>query len=357
MQQKAHFVTLTLLINSACTPQECPEGTHLHTSSKKIYQECLPNGTSSTGVENSSSTGNNIPTGDIVTSTSEENTTETNSSTTGQSIICGNGIIEADEYCDNGENNKEYSEAEPNDCTIDCKYSYCGDNILNKNEECDNGGTNLYGCHECVQCGNGLIGGNEICDDGPELQLDGCWACKPMFYVFVTSETFQGNFGSLDIADAICQNAIKNSDNDESLKKMIFKAWLSDSINSPETRFSENIKKHNGDIRKIYGNITDVLITQNGWNGLINENLLAPIDRDENGNKLIKGFAWTGSTSDNINGDYCGTENVDWMSNGKLNFGSIGSTQKVDNQWKSYVSDNLSEFSCENKYHFYCFSQ
>lgn len=362
-QHKAHFVTLVGIFLNACSPSDdCANGLKSVPSTLGVGDNlCAEIETSSTSTTNNS-TENDIPTGDVVTSTSGENTTEdiSSSSSTTPQAVCGNGIVEGEEYCDDGVLNKAYIDAGVNDCTIDCKHPYCGDSILNKNEECDNGGTGLNGCDQCVQCGNGIVSANELCDDGDGLELDSCSACKPVFYAFVTSETFQGNMGSLEMADENCQDAIKNSDHSglEDIKKMTFKAWISDSANSPETRFSEIIKNHTGDIRKIYGNVDDVFVTNNGFVDLVNGNLLAPINRDETGKQIPSDeFAWTGFDTPNNNGRFCGTEKADWMSNGSLNFGTIGSLQAVDSQWQGYVGDDLTKYSCNQKHHLYCFSQ
>lgn len=54
----------------------------------------------------------------------------------------------------------------------------CGDGIEQSNEECDDGNNNnTDGCtNNCIagSCGDGVVGANEACDDGNIIQGDGC---------------------------------------------------------------------------------------------------------------------------------------------------------------------------------------
>lgn len=57
--------------------------------------------------------------------------------------VCGNGMVEAGEDCDDGNTRNE------DGCSNECKYEYCGDGILQKalGEQCDDGGyRNDDGC-------------------------------------------------------------------------------------------------------------------------------------------------------------------------------------------------------------------
>jgi len=63
-----------------------------------------------------------------------------------QSAVCGNGIVEGAEECDDGDNN---SDTEPNACRTNCKNAYCGDNVKDKGEECDPPGTLADGLTQC----------------------------------------------------------------------------------------------------------------------------------------------------------------------------------------------------------------
>lgn len=57
------------------------------------------------------------------------------SSSTGEPVRaeCGNGVIEGDEACDNGDDNGD----EPDACRADCVLPSCGDLVVDTDEECD----------------------------------------------------------------------------------------------------------------------------------------------------------------------------------------------------------------------------
>jgi len=93
--------------------------------------------------------------------------------------ICGNGIIEDPEECDdaNGNDNDQ--------CTNTCEFATCGDGIVwNQDmgtEECDDGNFDVSDdCPMCyyAYCGDGFVWstgmGTEECDDGNTQDGDGC---------------------------------------------------------------------------------------------------------------------------------------------------------------------------------------
>jgi len=94
--------------------------------------------------------------------------------------ICGNGILEAEEECDDG--NNEDGDGCSSECLVEPIGPYCGDGNLDEGEECDDGENNgVYGyCNsECsgptpAICGNGILEGEEDCDDGNTQDGDGC---------------------------------------------------------------------------------------------------------------------------------------------------------------------------------------
>ncbi len=84
-----------------------------------------------------------------------------------QGAQCGNGIVEPDEICDDGN-------TEDNDeCSADCKRTpACGDGVIDPGEACDDGNIQAGdGCStQCTleRCGNGTLDSNELCDNGAQ---------------------------------------------------------------------------------------------------------------------------------------------------------------------------------------------
>ncbi len=94
--------------------------------------------------------------------------------------VCGNGIVEAGEDCDDGNN------LNGDGCSGSCmdeSTSECGNGTVETGEECDDGNTtNGDGCSATCQdestpeCGNGTVETGEDCDDGNTTNGDGCSA-------------------------------------------------------------------------------------------------------------------------------------------------------------------------------------
>lgn len=90
-----------------------------------------------------------------------------------QDHICGNGVVEATEKCDDGPRN---SAETPDVCRIDCTLPKCGDSVIDRQagEECDDGrfnGDQPNRCRtDCVlpRCGDAIIDSlsGETCDTG-----------------------------------------------------------------------------------------------------------------------------------------------------------------------------------------------
>lgn len=107
--------------------------------------------------------------------------------------LCGNGVVDQDEQCDGTDlqgNTCESIEGGftggelscSSGCTFDtttCILPNCGDGILNENEECDDGNSSnndscLNNCQD-ASCGDGYHWmGEEECDDGNSSNVDDC---------------------------------------------------------------------------------------------------------------------------------------------------------------------------------------
>ncbi len=103
--------------------------------------------------------------------TTEDPTTEdptTEDPTTGEPAVCGDGVVEGDEACDDG------NDIETDECLSTCELASCGDgNIQEGVEDCDDG--NDDDSDECpssclaASCGDGFVWeGMEECDAGGE---------------------------------------------------------------------------------------------------------------------------------------------------------------------------------------------
>ncbi len=86
-------------------------------------------------------------------------------------VLCGNGRVDADEECDDG------NDADDDDCA-GCIAVRCGNFRIERDEECDDGnGIDGDGCAGCVVefCGDGVVNAGEGCDDLNEVGCIDCW--------------------------------------------------------------------------------------------------------------------------------------------------------------------------------------
>lgn len=103
-------------------------------------------------------------------------------------VLCGNGITEGIEECDEGTDN---SDTQPDKCRTDCSLPSCGDGVEDYGEECDEGSMNSdeipaacrTDCKEAY-CGDGVIDDyyGEECDVGDADANNGCYQCQRCYY-------------------------------------------------------------------------------------------------------------------------------------------------------------------------------
>ncbi len=92
----------------------------------------------------------------------------------GGDAVCGNGVVEAGETCDDG------NDAAGDGCSAQCQFeSECGNGAIDLGETCDDGNRNNGdGCDsDCrieTECGNEVVEPGEQCDDGNAQSGDGC---------------------------------------------------------------------------------------------------------------------------------------------------------------------------------------
>lgn len=222
--------------------------------------------------------------GTTSSSTTATSSTDDSTTTGGPAAICGNGVVEDGEACDEGDAN-----ADDGTCTLSCALPKCGDGLVQpgNGEECDDGPENSNENHctkDCViaTCGDGLIEvGVEACDDGDDnngSKYNGCipelcqlgphcgdgvlqdaveecdnggengpeaacsesctWGGK---LVFVTSAFYKGNLGGIGGADMKCKALAAAAG---LANAPAFLAWLSAGLTSPAVRMTPSDKPY-----------------------------------------------------------------------------------------------------------------
>jgi len=124
-------------------------------------------------------------------------------STTGIEMgVCGDGVQDEDEACDDGNSIDE------DGCSSQCEEEYCGDGVI-----------------------QGALG--EECDiNDPDQSVACSEDCRVGMRVFITPEVYFGNeIGGLEAADTICNEAAKEMGFDGK-----FMAWLGTQKGTPATR-------------------------------------------------------------------------------------------------------------------------
>ena len=124
-------------------------------------------------------------------------------------VECGDGLVGGDEECDDGDDN---SDTEPDACRTDCTDPICGDGVIDTNEFCDDGDDNSDtepdACRvDCTaaSCGDGVIDTDETCDDGDDNSDTVVDACR------TTCEPAGCGDGVID-TDETCDDGDDNSD-------------------------------------------------------------------------------------------------------------------------------------------------
>lgn len=175
--------TVTFLLAMATPACECdtisPEG-HNPSASATTMATADPTGATDTptggqtsaltGESTDGSTGTSLDTSGKPTATSEP-TTETDPDIP---TLCGNGVVDPGEECDNGPTNLNNL-----DCTQKCTLNVCGDGFQWQGmEECDDGGESELCDVDCTlaMCKDGVVNlaAGESCDDANDTPLDGC---------------------------------------------------------------------------------------------------------------------------------------------------------------------------------------
>lgn len=155
--------------------------------------------------------------------------------------------------------------------------------------------------------------------------------------VFVTSQTYDGSLGGLAGADAACQALADAASLDGT-----FLAWLSDSTDSPSTRFVRDSRDYV---------LVDGTEIADGWSDLNDGTIDNPIDVTETGATLAGSMGvWTATAfAGTATADHCN----DWTTNTTPPVGRIGFIDATDATW----TDSFNSFGCNGSFHLYCFEQ
>jgi len=151
-------------------------------------------------------------------------------------------------------------------------------------------------------CGNGIIETGEQCDDNNTANSDGCSStcqietgyscvgepssCINEIIIFMSSSTSNGNLGGISGADTTCNNLASSANLGGT-----FVAWLSNNTLNAKDRIPTGIPFVRTDNTEIAENLAD----------LIDGDIEERIDKDENGDGGGTKDIWTGTTKEGIN--------------------------------------------------------
>ncbi len=257
-----------------------------------------------------------------------------------QAASCGDGYVWAGvEACDDG--NTDDGDA----CTSPCAPALCGDGFVWVGvEECDDGGGgDADECRDsCVwaRCGDGVVhAGVEECDDGNDDPEDGCNEyCAADRLVFVTEGVWsaKGVVG-FDGAAQECQKIAASFGHPQPHH---FLAWISDGVNSPDTRFTHS--------RGRYVLPSGEVVAVN-WDDLTDGALAHAIDRTRAGTPMVEVPVFTATRPD-------GTAYPDghcdgWTASSLETHARHGYSDLADGGWSAW--DGV--MTCADLGHLYCF--
>jgi hypothetical protein len=174
------------------------------------------------------------------------------------------------------------------------------------------------------------------------------WSPTEDRIVFVSTTVVTGAMlggGGLEEADQVCMDDALSAELPNGIS---YKAWLSDSTESPDTRFREK--------RGRFILVDGTLIAQN-WGDLTDGKLTNPIIIDANGGTVPQEtFVWTNTLA---NGKANNAEDrevdscVDWYSDTDAYTGWYGDPYAFTSEWWT----NRWRAICERDFRLYCFEQ
>lgn len=300
---------------------------------------------------------------DPASSTSSENDSE--SSSTDPLAFCGDGNLDPGEECDYGPDNSNVGP-----CTHNCTKAVCGDGLVWEGvEACDMGVANAKeyggctpGCEWAARCGDGNLDlGYEECDEGDlngsGEEVDGHAACSNTCrwdgrVVFLSSALYPGNLGGTSGADLKCRALAKTAGLGNADK---FRAWLSDGIQSPLTRFTLL------DVANAPYVLLDGRILAGSLDELLTDGPRTGISITETGASVYGSFVWTNTSA--FGNPFSATNHCsEWTSNSADTFARAGTNAVMTEMGPSFDAwrDNRLWTSslnmpCGGSWRIYCF--
>ncbi|MEZ4430647.1 MAG: DUF4215 domain-containing protein [Nannocystaceae bacterium] len=252
------------------------------------------------------------PTTASTTTDVETDTDTTATTTTTTEPMCGNGQVEGDEECDDGNQNNDDA------CLNGCLKPYCGDGFFRPED-------------------------GEECDDGNQNDDDGCNAqCGRDRVVFVTNKPdYKGDLSGIVGATSACRSAALFADLDHYEGYL---PWLSDDAYWPAMAFVHGKGRY----------VTvDGVVVADSWLDLVDGTLDAAIVIDEYGDLIGDVPVFTNTTifgtPISLDTDCEGWTTIDFAS--KTYQGTSGET---DERWTDYLPNPA---PCGVNGHLYCFEQ
>jgi hypothetical protein len=162
--------------------------------------------------------------------------------------------------------------------------------------------------------------------------------------VFVTKGLYGGKLGGIIGADAICQAEAAEG----GLLTGTYKAWLSDSIKSPSTRFTRS---------QVPYKLVEGSIVATDWDDLTDGRIKHSINITATGDLMTNRVVWTNTNYDgtplNRSADPSEDSCNQWSSEEAGKLGTLGSCQKTDDKW-TWTKRGV---SCNSPSLLYCFEQ
>lgn len=303
-------------------------------------------------------------TGTSSASTGEHDSSgETGTPTSTGGGVCGDGVVDADEACDLGVANDEGGA-----CLLDCTEARCGDGHVQVGVEgCDMGVDNGAGYGECdpVSCQRGAFCGDgevqadhELCDpaagpgDPPADVACGEDCRYAGRIVFISAGTFDGNLGSVSDADLKCQVMASAFDSENATS---YRAWLSDSVSSPVTRFA-----HGPEFANVPYVRRDGVRVAASFDALLGAGVENPITLTETGETLTEVMVWTNTSFEGL--PVSATNHCESWKQGNFTatarFGSNSPSAGEVKLWQDNRHwTTRDDALCSTQLHIYCFEQ